>query len=55
MDINTLAELVYIEYFNNFLTIKRMAEYYNMPEDLLNSIVIYGRKINHETRTEKNA
>lgn len=40
-------EQIYIEYFSNFLTIERMAEYYNVPIELLTTWIEIGRKVNH--------
>jgi hypothetical protein len=38
----------YLEYLNNFITIKRMAEYYDMPEDDCNYLVQLGKKYHNE-------
>jgi len=38
----------YLDYVNNFLTISRMAEYYEMPEEDCKYLVDLGRKLNEE-------
>lgn len=38
----------YLEFVNNFLTIERMAEYYEMPEEDCQYLVDMGRKYNQE-------
>lgn len=39
----------YLEYFNNFLTIERMAEYYEMPEDDCRYLVDMGMRYHNES------
>lgn len=39
------AEL-YLDYVNNFLTVERFAEYYNMSESYANHVIEIGRKLN---------
>ena len=43
----------YLEYVNNFLTIERMAEYYEMPKDDCEYLVNLGRKYNEELASNK--
>lgn len=43
----------YLEYVNNFLTIARMAEYYEMPEEDCKYLVNLGRKYNEELASNK--
>jgi hypothetical protein len=38
----------YLEYVNNFLTIERMAEYYEMPKEDCRYIIELGKKYNEE-------
>jgi hypothetical protein len=38
----------YLEYVNNFLTVGRMAEYYEMPKDDCNYLIDLGRKYHLE-------
>ena len=41
------AEQAYIEFFNDFLSIERFAEYYGLSVDNAQAWVKLGRKINH--------
>jgi len=41
--LNTL----YLDYFNNFITLSAFAEHYNMNEDKALRVISIGRKINH--------
>jgi len=43
-------EALYLDYFNNFLTILRFAEWYGMSESQAMAIISEGRKINHERK-----
>jgi len=38
---------LYLAYFNDFLTVERFAECYELPEDLSNRVIQKGREINH--------
>lgn len=38
-------EEIYLEFYNNFLTIERMAEFYQVPAQLLENWVNSGRAI----------
>lgn len=40
-------EQIYLIYYNDFLTIERMAEYYQVNKELLQYWVDIGRKTNH--------
>ena len=42
------VEVFYLEYFNNFLTIERMAEYYEMSFDDCKYLVELGKKYHEE-------
>lgn len=42
-----LIENMYIDYANNFLSVYRFAEYYNIDEDKAFRVIEIGRKINH--------
>ena len=46
-------EQIYLEFYNNFLTIDRMAEYYNVPIELLNHWVDIGKKVNNKENWEE--
>ena len=54
--INTIAEQLkesevvslYIDYFNNFLTVEKFAEYYSYPLSDANYIINTGRKLNNK-------
>ena len=43
----TRAELIamYLDWCNNFLTIERFAEYYNIDEDKAERVIFLGRKL----------
>lgn len=43
------AELFYLDYFNNFITVSAMADYYYLTIDEVNSVINEGRKA-HEKR-----
>jgi hypothetical protein len=36
---------LYLDYWNNFLTVSRFAEYYNLPEKKANRVINTGRLI----------
>jgi len=40
---------IYLDYFNNFITVVALAAYYEMPESLAAEIIDFGR-IQHEKR-----
>ena len=40
-----LVERLYLDWFNNFLTIERFAEYYNMTVEQAEKIIKVGRKM----------
>lgn len=41
-------ETMYLDYFNNFLSVYRFAEYYNMDEDKAYRVIEIGRRLNHQ-------
>ena len=41
------AETLYLDYFNNFLSVACFAEFYGMSEKMAEYVIIQGRKINH--------
>jgi hypothetical protein len=41
-------EQMYLDYFNNFLSVDYFAEWYNMSVDTATNIINEGRKINHK-------
>lgn len=43
----------YLEYVNNFLTIARMAEYYEMPKEDCKYLISLGKKYNEELAANK--
>lgn len=43
-------EKMYIDYFNNFLTVERFAEYYNIEIDKAQRVINLGRIINHNKK-----
>lgn len=44
---------IYLDYFNNFLTINRFAEYYDIEPDEARTLINLGRKY-HERKCEIN-
>ena len=40
-------ETLYLDWFNNFLTVERFAEYYGMPVDKAHKVIRIGRYLNH--------
>jgi hypothetical protein len=40
-------ETLYLDWFNNFLTVERFAEYYEMPVDKAHRVIRIGRCLNH--------
>ena len=54
MKLETLTfDQIYLIYVNDFLTIGGMAEYYNVPQDLLKYWLEIGKKINNNTTPEE--
>jgi hypothetical protein len=43
-------EKLYLDYFNNFLTVERFAEYYELDVITAQNVINEGRKINHARR-----
>ena len=41
-------ELLYLDWFNNFLSVKKFAEFYGMSEDKAIILINMGRVINHK-------
>jgi len=46
------SEAFYLEYLNNFMTVKGIAEYYDIPESQASLLINTGRKINHKKHKE---
>jgi len=46
-ELNKFYEEMYLSWFNDFLTIERFAEFYNITVSKANQIINIGRKINH--------
>jgi hypothetical protein len=46
-----LADL-FLDYFNNFLTVDRFAEYYGLEPRVASRVIQWGRKL-HEKRAER--
>jgi hypothetical protein len=40
-------EQMYLDYFNNFLSVYLFAEYYNIDEDQAYKVIDIGRRLNH--------
>jgi len=43
----SMAAIVHLEYWNNFLTIEGFASYYGISEALANNVINLGRSKNH--------
>ena len=41
-------ELLYLDWYNNFISVKRFAEFYGMSEDKAIILIDMGRVINHK-------
>ena len=41
-------EVIYLDYFNNFLTVEKFAEFYGMTTNKALKLIELGRKINNE-------
>jgi hypothetical protein len=41
-------ELFYLDFFNNYLSVKKFAEFYGMSEDKAIILIDMGRVINHK-------
>ena len=41
-------EVLYLDYFNNFLTVEKFAEFYGMSTNKALKLIELGRKINNE-------
>jgi len=44
---------MYLDWVNNFLTIERFAEWYNIGEEQAAAIISAGRKIHHQRVNER--
>ena len=42
------VELFYLDYFNNYLSVKKFAEFYGISEDKAVTLIDMGRVINHK-------
>mgnify|MGYP000029218262 CR=1 FL=1 len=45
-----MYEEMYLDYFNNFISTERFAEHYDLSMNEAKTIIIVGRKINHERK-----
>ena len=44
-------ETLYLDWFNNFLTVERFAEYYGMPVSKAYRVIRIGRHLNQRRRS----
>ena len=51
---STQIETMYLDYFNNFLSMERFAEYYNLCIIDAEEIIKQGRTINHRKNEQIN-
>lgn len=42
------CEKFYLDYFNNYLTVKCIAEHYEISEEVAKEIIEEGRRLNHK-------
>jgi hypothetical protein len=49
----SMHERMYLAYFNDFITVKRFAEYYNLTVDEANQVIEIGRNENHRREINK--
>jgi hypothetical protein len=47
-ELNKYINEMYLDYFNNFISVERFAEYYNISETFALDIIERGRQINHK-------
>lgn len=47
INIKTILNDMYLDYFNNYLTIEKMATMHGISEDDLKILLTIGKKINH--------
>ncbi len=47
-NISNYIEALYLDYFNNYLTVEKFANDYNIHVELANKVIQKGRQINHE-------
>lgn len=47
MNLELILEKLYLDYFNNFLTIAKFASYYNISEELAIMMINQGREIHY--------
>ena len=46
-EINKYLNEMYLDYYNNFISVERFAEYYNISEAFALEVIEQGRQINH--------
>ena len=46
-------EQIYLDYYNNFLTLEKMAKHYQVNEELLKNWIECGKKQNHSEAWEE--
>ena len=51
-DLKAILADAYLDYVNDFITSKRFAEYFNLPEDAAHMVIDAGR-ICHESRVKE--
>jgi hypothetical protein len=47
-ELNKYLNEMYLDYFNNFISVERFAEYYNISETFALEVIEQGRQINHK-------
>ena len=46
-ELNKYLNEMYLDYYNNFISVERFAEYYNISEAFALEVIEQGRQINH--------
>ena len=47
-NISDYIEALYLDYFNNYMTVEKFADDYDMHVELAHKVIQKGRQINHE-------
>lgn len=47
MNLELILEKLYLDYFNNFVSISKFASYYNISEELASMLIKQGREIHY--------
>ena len=53
MNLELILEKLYLDYFNNFLSISKFASYYNISEELASMLIESGKDIHYTKHSLK--